>query len=136
MKGGGAKNPAELPPLNLAYLGDAVFELYARGLSLAEGVAPVDRLHKRTRGMVNASAQARMYFKLLPLLTEEELAVMKRGRNAKSFTKAKNATVADYRHATGLEALFGFLHLRGESGRLARLFAACTTEEEDDYGRQ
>ena len=120
--------PNNYSPLNLAYLGDAVFELFIREKLLADGNAPVDQLNKKARAYVNAAAQAKMYFALLPLLTEDEIAVLKRGRNAKSFTKAKNATVADYRHATGLEALLGYLHVAGQRERLLQIMEICVTD--------
>ena len=115
-------NPRELSPLVLAYIGDAVFELFVRSMVIAKGNAPVNKLHKMARGIVNAKAQAEMYFILEPMLTEEEAAVFKRGRNAKSYTSPKNGSLIDYRHATGLEALFGFLYLDGAFERLGELF--------------
>ncbi len=115
-------NPRELSPLVLAYIGDAVFELFVRSMVIAKGNAPVNKLHKMARNIVNASAQAEMYFIIEPMLTEEEAAVFRRGRNAKSYTSPKNGSLIDYRHATGLEALFGFLYLDGAFQRLEELF--------------
>ena len=116
--------PNELSPLNLAYLGDAVFELYVRS-RLISSRESVNKLHKKAKDAVSAEAQAKMYSQILDMLTDEELAVIKRGRNAKSVTVAKNASVSDYRHATGLEALFGYLFLKGEFERLSELFDKC-----------
>ncbi len=112
-------------PLQLAYMGDAVFELFVREHVLRTDKGTVNRLSKTAHRLVKAPAQAHMYFYLLPLLTAEETAVIKRGRNAKSATKAKNATVTDYRHATGLESLFGYLYLSGQRDRLYTLMEAC-----------
>ena len=114
-------------PLALAYLGDAVFELFIREKLLKNGNEPVNKLNKKARAYVSAAAQSALYFKLVPLLSDEELAVLKRGRNAKSFTKAKNTTVADYRHATGVEALFGYLYLADEPARLLELMEVCVS---------
>ena len=116
--------PNELSPLNLAYIGDAVFELYVRS-RLISSRESVNKLHKKAKDIVSAEAQAKMYYLIIDLLTDEELAVIKRGRNAKSVTVAKNASISDYRHATGLETLFGYLFLKGEHERLSELFDRC-----------
>ena len=99
-------------PLTLAYIGDCVYELTIRTL-------PVNKLNKKASDLAKAPTQSKMISMLVEneLLTGEELAVYKRGRNAKSFSTAKNATVSDYRRATGFEALMGWLYLRGESRR-------------------
>ena len=111
-------DPHSFSPLALAYIGDAVVRLTV----MTDGNAPVNRLHKKARNMVNAKAQAEMYFRIKKQLTEEEAAAFRRGRNAKSFTVPKNADLMDYRHATGLEAVFGYLYLKGDSARAAELF--------------
>ena len=121
-------NASEYSPLNLAYIGDAVFEIFVRNKLLESGNAHVNKLHKRATKYVKAEAQSVMYHKLTEVLTEEEMAVLKRGRNAKSFTKAKNASVVAYRHATGVEALFGYLFIKGEVDRLSELFKICIEE--------
>lgn len=108
-------------PLALAYLGDGVYDLVIRSLVVGKGNVSANRLHSRTSGMVRAKAQAEMAEALLPDLTEEEKDVYRRGRNAKSPTMAKNATVSDYRRATGFEALMGYLYLKDEFGRLMEL---------------
>lgn len=115
-------DPHAFSPLALAYIGDAVFEVLVRLTVMADGNMPVNRLHKKARDMVNAKAQAEMYFRIKEELTEEEAAAFRRGRNAKSFTVPKHADLMDYRHATGLEAVFGYLYLKGDSARAAELF--------------
>lgn len=120
--GGSQLDPRTFSPLALAYIGDAVFEVLVRLTVMTDGNAPVNRLHKKARDIVNAKAQAQMYFRIQDTLTEEEAAVFRRGRNAKSFTVPKHADLMDYRHATGLEALFGYLYLKGDSARAAELF--------------
>lgn len=106
-------------PLTLAYIGDCVYELTIRTLLVNKGNSPVNKLNKKASDLAKAPTQSKMINMLVEaeLLTEEELAVYKRGRNAKSFSTAKNATVSDYRRATGFEALMGWLYLKGESRR-------------------
>lgn len=120
--GQGVIDPREYSPLALAHIGDAVFEVLVRLTVLTDGNAPVNKLHKKARDIVNAKAQAEMYHRIRAELTEEEEAVFRRGRNAKSFTVPKNADLMDYRHATGLEALFGYLYLKGDKARAVALF--------------
>lgn len=108
-------------PLTLAYIGDSIYDLVIRTLLVKHGNAQPNKLHKRASAMVKASAQAEMIESLLPELTEEETAVYKRGRNAKSYTMAKNATMSDYRKATGFEALMGYLYLKEDLGRMIEL---------------
>lgn len=124
----GVVNPRELSPLTLAYIGDGIFEMLVRLTVLTDGNAPVNKLNSKARKMVNAKAQNDMYFKIVELLTDEEMSIFKRGRNAKSFTTPKNANLSDYRHATGLEALFGFLYLSGEQKRMMELFSEGTKD--------
>ena len=111
----------EYSPLALAYIGDAVYELVIRSLVLSEGNRQVQKMHKRTSSMVQASAQARMMTVLNDRLSEEEHAVYKRGRNAKSLSPAKNQSVSDYHKATGFEALVGYLYLKKEWKRMLEL---------------
>lgn len=114
----------DLSSLSLAYLGDAVFELMVRTeLALHRRTAP-GRLHRAAMAYVTAPHQARMAAALTPLLTEEEADVYRRGRNAAPHSIPKHATRAEYQAATGLEALFGWLYLRGAQDRLEVLFAA------------
>ncbi|MCI8511233.1 MAG: ribonuclease III [Lachnospiraceae bacterium] len=108
-------------PLVLAYLGDAVYEVLIRTLVVNGGNMPVNKLHKRSASLVKAAAQAKLFMAVEDELTEEERAVYKRGRNAKPVSMAKNATVRDYRMATGFEALAGYLYLAGRRTRLVQL---------------
>ena len=115
------KNIRSFSPLTLAYIGDAVYEIVIRTIIVEKGNAPVNKLHHKASSLVKAVAQKAAMEKILPLLTEEEEAVYKRGRNAKSYTSAKNASVIDYRIATGFEALMGFLYLMGRNERMLEL---------------
>ena len=108
-------------PLTLAYIGDAVYELIVRTIVVERANRAANELHKSTVKYVNARVQANMIESLLEELTEEELAVYKRGRNAKSHTAAKNASIQDYRKATGFEALMGYLYLSGKTARILEL---------------
>lgn len=108
-------------PLTLAFIGDSIFDLIIRTCVVESGNAPVNKLHKRCSTLVQASAQADLYHTIKDSLTEEENAIFKRGRNAKSFTSAKNAGVVEYRTATGLEALMGYLYLNDQTERLLEL---------------
>lgn len=114
-------------PLTLAYIGDAVYELIIRSMIVTEGNAPVNKMHKHSSSLVKAETQAEyiQYFLENKLLTEHEMRIYKRGRNAQSYTKAKNASVTDYRMATGFEALIGFLYLSGQSERMLELVGSC-----------
>ena len=108
-------------PLVLAYIGDAVYELMIRSKVINHGSMQVNKMHKHSAALVKASAQAQLIKALQEELTEEELAAYKRGRNAKSATMAKHATMIDYRMATGLEALVGWLILTEQYARLVEL---------------
>lgn len=111
-------------PLTLAYIGDGIYDLVIRSLVVAKGNTRAGELHKRTSQIVKAHTQAELAELLLPRLTEEEADIYRRGRNAKSPTMAKNATMSDYRKATGFEALMGWLYLRDEFERLVELVRA------------
>ena len=115
-------DPRTYSPLVLAYVGDGVYDVMVRLKVVNGGNVQVNKLHKHSSRLVCAGAQSKMIGLLEAELTEEELAVFKRGRNAHSVTSAKNASVIDYRRATGLEALFGYLHLCGETDRARELF--------------
>ena len=115
--------------LGLAHVGDGVWELLVRTMLCAGGHQAIHDLHRETVRCVNAPAQAHAAERLLPLLTEEEAAVYRRGRNAKVHGVPQNASVAEYHSATGLEALFGWLYLLGRTDRLTALFAAAMEED-------
>lgn len=108
--------------LGLAHIGDGVFELLCRSHLCARGGKNVGNLHRATIAMVKAPAQAKLTEKLLPLLTEEELAFYRRGKNAHVHAVPKSSTREEYSKATGLEALFGALYLMGRTERLNELF--------------
>ncbi len=113
--------------LALAHVGDAVFELLCRSYLCAQGQATVDKLHKNTVQLVKAPAQAKFAEAMLPLLTEEELSYYRRGKNAHVHAVPKGASPAEYAKATGLEAMFGYLHLSGRDSRANEIF--CTVME-------
>lgn len=114
--------------LGLAHIGDSVYELLVRTMLCATGHQAVNDLHKQTVSYVNAAAQAKAAEKILPELTDEEQAVYKRGRNCKVNSVPHNATLGQYHAATGIEALFGWLYLKGETGRIDALFARIMEE--------
>ena len=111
----------EYSPLTLAYIGDGIYELLIRTLVVNEGNKPVQKLHKETSALVQATAQSKMMRRLQEELTEEEHAVYKRGRNSQSVSPAKNQSVTDYRRATGFEALMGYLYLKKDWERMLKL---------------
>lgn len=108
-------------PLTLAYIGDSIYDLVIRSVIVERANKAVNDLHKKATHYVKAEAQAKMIFSLQEELSEEEMAVYKRGRNAKSYTSAKNASINDYRNATGFEALMGYLYLMGRIDRMLEL---------------
>ena len=112
-------------PLALAYIGDAIYEVVVRTHVVSKGNMPVNKLHGISSNLVKAETQAKMalHFRDNDLLSEEELRVLKRGRNAQSYTKAKNASVSDYRWATGFEALIGYLYLSDKNDRMLEIIA-------------
>ena len=110
-----------VPALTLAYLGDCIYELVIRTMLVEKGISHVSELNKAAVGYVKASAQKDMYFTIESELSEEELAAFKRGRNVKSSGVPKNATVNDYRIATGFEAMLGYLYASGRSDRVIEL---------------
>ena len=124
------QHPDTYSSLVLAYLGDAVFEVVIRSMIVAGGNEQVNHFHKKCSSLVNASTQARMIEYLMEDLTEEEEKVFRRGRNAKSYTSAKNASVRDYRMATGFEALMGYLFMEGRTERIFELIKKALQEEE------
>lgn len=114
-------------PLTLAYIGDAIYDLVIRTIVVERGNRSANNLHKKTVAYVNARVQAKMIDALENELSEEELAVYHRGRNAKSYTAAKNASIIEYRKATGLEALCGYLYLQGQQERMLYLIREAVT---------
>ncbi len=107
-----------LSPLSLAFVGDAVYTLYARSKVIQHSDAKNGALHTEATKLVKASGQAEMADAILDLLNEEEMGVFKRARNSKTHSVAKNASIGDYKKATGFEALVGFLYLTGQQERL------------------
>ena len=108
-------------PLTLAYIGDGVYELVIRTILVKKGNCPVNRLHKKASSLVKAGAQSAIMEVIEEKLTPEELSVYRRGRNAHSPTMAKHATMADYRRATGFEALMGYVYLKEDYTRMLTL---------------
>lgn len=129
--------PNQLSPLSLAYIGDSVYELYVRTRVIEEHPnMPAHKLHLKTVKYVKAHAQSNSVTAMLGMLTEEETAVYKRGRNAKSNTTPKNADMADYRRATGFETLIGYIYLAENRDRLNELMSKAYeyafTEKQND----
>jgi len=118
----GQQDVANLPALVLAYLGDAVYELYVRNYLVSRGYTKVDKLHKQAVRFVNAANQAEVLRTLADGLSEDEAAVVRRGRNAKSGSVPRNVSVTDYRHGTAFEALIGYLYLSGGEDRINEIF--------------
>ena len=108
--------------LGLAHMGDCVYEILCRAYLCSRGEKTVDRLHRDTIKMVKATTQAKFADKMLPLLTEEELAYYRRGKNSHVHAVPKSATPAEYAKATGVEALFGYLYLSGQKDRANEIF--------------
>lgn len=118
--------PRQLSPLNLAFIGDCIYEILVREALVCEANRPVNELHRESVKYVSAKAQTEAYAKIKDMLTEEETAQFKRGRNAKVGHSPKSATDAEYHTATGIEALFGYLYLSGKTERIKQLFASIT----------
>ena len=108
--------------LGLAHMGDCVYEILCRAYLCTRGGKTVDKLHRETINMVKATTQAKFADKMLPLLTEEEMAHYRRGKNAHVHAVPKSATPAEYAKATGVEALFGYLYLSGQKDRANEIF--------------
>lgn len=115
------KKPSDMNALALAYIGDAVYEIYIRKHVLFKGNYKPNILHQRAIAYVSAKSQAKIIQELQPELLETEKEVVKRGRNMKSYTSPKNTEIIDYRYSTGFEALIGFLYLQGEEVRLEQI---------------
>ncbi len=114
--------------LGLAHIGDGVYELLTRTMLCSDGNKKVTELHKKSVAIVNAPAQAAAMERLLPHLTADELAIYKRGRNAKVNSVPQKADIGQYHAATGLEALFGWLYLQGKTERINDLYSVCVEE--------
>ena len=117
-------------PLTLAYIGDGVYELVIRTVLVKKCNCPVNQLHRKASSLVKAASQSAMMEFIEPMLTEEEHSVYRRGRNAHSPTMAKHATMADYRRATGFEALMGYLYLKEDFCRIVELVRAGIREDQ------
>ncbi len=115
-------NPKQLSPLNLAFIGDCIYEILVRENLVANANRPVNDLHRESVKYVSAKAQTLAFDKIKDMLSEEETAVYKRGRNAKVGHNPKSATQGEYHIATGVEALFGYLYLNEETDRIKELF--------------
>ena len=115
------KEAKEFSPLVLAYIGDAVYELIVRSILVSMGNRPVNKLNKDATSLVKASAQSEIVKLISDNLSEEEYTVFKRGRNSSPHTMAKNASMTDYKYATGFEALIGFLYLDNRCDRALEL---------------
>lgn len=113
--------PNEYSPLALAFIGDSVFDLVIKSVIVEKANCQVNKLQNKTSKIVRATTQALIVDALKDILTEEEANIYRRGRNAKPYTKAKNASYSEYCKATGLEALVGYLYLKGETKRLVSL---------------
>jgi len=115
------RDPFSLPGLTLAFIGDCVYEIVVRTTLVEQGKSHVNALNRESTSIVNAKAQAKLMEAIEPLLSEEELTIYKRGRNASGVKPPKSATPHEYRVATGFEALVGFLYLKGRSERIMEL---------------
>ncbi|MCI7704689.1 MAG: ribonuclease III [Clostridiales bacterium] len=125
-----------LNPLQMAYVGDTVHDLYVRSMLLSRGMA-VGKMHQQAVRMVSAGAQARMLERIEPELTQEEADIARRGRNSQAKHAApRHADPADYAHATALEALWGYLYLSGQTQRLDELMKLALTRTEDVWQKQ
>ena len=128
---------ARIAPLTLAYIGDSVFDLYVRTTLVLDKAGNTGRLHNKSSGVVNARAQAVFAHSIEDSLSEEESDIFRRGRNAKSATVPKNMSVADYRYATAVEALVGYLYLTGQTERIGALLGRLAVNgREDDETEQ
>jgi ribonuclease-3 family protein len=116
------RDPKLMSPLQLAYIGDVVYELYVRSFLVETTDLNVNQLHKNAVRFVRAEAQAEVMKEIMNILTEEEIRIFKRGRNAKSSSVPKNAKLIDYKHATGFESLLGYLYILNRKERIDELF--------------
>ena len=115
-------DPSQLSPLTLAFIGDTVYDLFIKEGLVKEANRPVNKLHMKASEIARASSQAKAAQKIIPILSEKELGILKRGRNAHVNHLPKHSNQRDYHYATALEALFGYLYLSGDFSRLEELF--------------
>lgn len=120
-------NITDYSPLTLAYIGDGIYEIVIRTVIVDEANRQVNKIHKSASNLVKAGTQAKMIHYIMDDLTDAELTIYKRGRNAKAVTRAKNASMSEYRTATGFEALMGWLYLTGQSERMMKLIKKSVT---------
>ena len=120
-------NITDYSPLTLAYIGDGIYEIVIRTVIVDEANRQVNKIHKAASNLVKAGTQAKMIHYIMDDLTDEELTIYKRGRNAKAVTRAKNASMSEYRTAPGFEALMGWLYLTGQSERMMKLIKKSVT---------
>ena len=116
-------NPKQLSPLNLAFIGDCIYEIIVRENLVKNANRPVNDLHHESVKFVSAKAQTKAFEKIEDILTEDEMSIFKRGRNAKVGHNPKSASTGEYHTATGVEALFGYLYLSGKEERIKELFS-------------
>jgi len=128
------RDPNQTNPLVLAFLGDATYAHCVRYHLIARGLVKPNQLHKAANRYVSAKAQANILMNLMPELSEDEIGIVKRGRNAKSGSSAKNADIIDYRHATAFEALIGYLYLNGKEERIAEIMQQAFAIVEGEHG--
>ena len=132
--GAPVRDPRQLSPLVLAYVGDTIYDLYVRTQLILTTDATAHSLHMQAAQRVCAKGQAEALRRIWDQLTEEEQGVYKRGRNSHMGTVPKNAAIQDYRAATGLEALLGYLYLGGQDQRLTQLMGWLLGKQEEDHG--
>ncbi|MBR0157256.1 MAG: ribonuclease III [Clostridia bacterium] len=134
--GKGHADPAQLGPLSLAYMGDTVYDLYVRTMLLDTTTLTAHGLHQAAVKLVCAKAQAAAFRRIEPMLTEQELAVFRRGRNTHIGTVPHSASIIDYRIATGLEAMLGWLYLSGDDGRIRTIMSAILSDDGTEIQQQ
>lgn len=127
-------NPGNFSPLVLAYIGDAIYEVFVRTVVISEGNASVNKLHRKSIGYVKAKSQSDTLRELNETLTTEEQNVARRGRNAKSGTIPKNADLSEYKHATGFECLIGYLYLKKDFDRLLFILKSAIANVKNNGG--
>lgn len=130
---GGQGDPNQIPPLVLAYIGDAIHNLYVRQYLVSQSPSNVNQLHKLSVSFVSAHSQSKLIHHIYAHLTEREQYIIKRGRNAKSGSIPKNADVTEYKYATGFETLIGYLYYNQEFDRLLEILKRSVSETGDTH---